>query len=446
MEVCTVGGYEEVGKNMTAVKTGEDVFIFDVGLYIPGIVELQDEGFRKYAEKDLRQFAAIPDDRVLDDLGWSKNVVAIIISHAHLDHIGGVPYIAKRYPNAKIYGTPFTMQFLEAVLEDEKITLNNKRIVVQPDSTHFIKGKSDNYRVDFIHTTHSTIQCIFPALHTKDGLFFYALDLKFDNYPTLGKPPSYHKMKDLAKKGVKVVVVDALYSRTEKKPGSEKIAVHLLEEAFSKVHYKNAAIFVTTFSSHIERLMNIVNMAKRTNRQIIFLGRSLSKYVMAAIKVKQCNFAGRIKLMKYRKQVNSFLKKVNQDRGKYVIVCTGHQAEEGSILDRISKGETPFSFKDGDHLLFSSSVIPVSINIAAREKMDSRLRRLGVKIQTDIHVHGHGSREDMRELIRLTKPEHIIPAHGSLEQEAPLIELAKEFGYKLGENSHLCSNGKVLKF
>lgn len=78
--------------------------------------------------------------------------------------------------------------------------------------------------------------------------------------------------------------------------------------------------------------------------------------------------------------------------------------------------------------------------------MDSRFRRLGVKIQTDIHVHGHGSRDDMRELIRMTKPKHIIPAHGSLEQEAPLVELAKEFGYKLGETSHLCSDGKVLEF
>ncbi|MBI2044511.1 MBL fold metallo-hydrolase [Candidatus Pacearchaeota archaeon] len=446
MEVCTIGGFEEVGKNMTAVKTGEDVFIFDAGLYIPGIVELQDEGFQKYAENDLRKFGAIPDDRVLDELGWSKNVVAIIISHAHLDHIGSVPYIAKRYPNAKIYGTPFTMQFLEAVLEDEKITLNNKRIVVHPDSAHFIKGKSDNYRVDFIHTTHSTIQCVFPALHTREGVFFYALDLKFDNYPTLGKPPTYYKMKELGKKGIKVMVIDALYSRTEKKPGSEKIAAHLLEEAFSNIHDKNSAIFVTTFSSHIERLMNIVNMAKRTNRQIIFLGRSLAKYVGAATKVKQCPFVNQIKILKYRRQVNSFLNKLEKERGKYVVVCTGHQAEEGSILDRISKGETPFSFKPGDHLLFSSSVIPISINILAREKMDSRFRRLGVKIQTDIHVHGHGSRDDMRELIRMTKPKHIIPAHGSLEQEAPLVELAKEFGYKLGETSHLCSDGKVLEF
>ena len=115
-------------------------------------------------------------------------------------------------------------------------------------------------------------------------------------------------------------------------------------------------------------------------------------------------------------------------------------------MDRIVKGNTPFSFKEGDHVIFSSSIIPVPLNILAREKLDNRLRKVGVKIQTDIHVHGHGSREDMRDMIRMLKPKHVIPAHGSLQQETPLIELASEFGYKLGETSHLSPNGKVLKF
>ena len=123
----------------------------------------------------------------------------------------------------------------------------------------------------------------------------------------------------------------------------------------------------------------------------------------------------------------------------------GHQAEEGSILDRISRGETPFEFKRGDHLIFSSSVIPVYPNITARDKLDKRLRLSGIKIQTDVHVHGHGSREDLRELIELLNPKHVIPAHGSLDQETPMIDLLKEYGYKFGENSHLSENGKVLK-
>lgn len=445
MEICTVGGYEEVGKNMTALKVGDDVIIFDAGLHIPGVVELQEEGFQKYTMPGLRKVGAIPDDRVLDKLGWTKKVRAIIISHAHLDHVGGVPYIANRYPNATIYATPFTMKFLNAMLQDEGIQIPNKKIIVQPDSTHYIKGKKEKYRVDFIHTTHSTIQCVFPALHTKEGIFFYGLDIKFDNYPTLGKPPNYKKMQELGKKGVNVLVADALYSRTEKRPGGERIAQHMLEEAFSKIRDKRSAFFVSTFSSHIERLTNIVALAKKTRREIVFLGRSLIKYVTCASDVGMCPFKSKVKLIKYRRQINAFLKKVEKDRGRYLIVCTGHQAEENSMLDRIVKGETPFKFREGDHLIFSSSVIPAPVNILAREKMDTKLRRIGVHLQTDVHVHGHGSRDDLRELIRLTKSKHIIPAHGSLEQETPFIELGKEFGYTFGETSHLSTDGKVLK-
>jgi len=473
MEVCTVGGFKEVGKNMTAVKVGEDVFIFDMGLYIPGIVELQEEdlltytqrfksknqhksgksgNYQKphrqpqYTEERLREFGAIPDDRVLDKLGWREKVRAVFISHAHLDHVGGVPYLIKRYPNVPVFATPFTMKVLETIAEDEKISLNNPKKIVQPNSVHIVKGKSGTYKAEFIHTTHSTIDCVFVALHTPEGIFFYALDLKFDNHPTMGAPPNYKKFKEISRKNVKLLILDALYSGTEKKPGSETIARHLIEEAIAKVRYSKKAIFVTTFSSHIERLNSIVEFGKKTGREIVFIGRSLYKYVNAAMAVKKCPFKKHVKLLKYRKQINSFLRKVEKQRDKYLIVCTGHQAEENSILDRIVKGETTFRFREGDNLIFSSSIIPAPINIAARDKMDKKLKRIGVRLQKDVHVHGHGSREDMRDLIRLLKPKHIIPAHGTLQQETPLIEIASEFGYKFGETSHLTSNGKVLKF
>lgn len=458
MEICTIGGFEEVGKNMTAVKIKEDVFIFDAGLYIPGIVELQEEHLlehthrlkkrgkpQAYSERELRDYGVIPNDTVLDKLGWRDKVRAIIISHAHLDHLGGLPYIAKRYPNAPIYGTPFTMKLFEEILNDDGIRISNKINVIQPDSTHFIKGVSGEYKIDFIHTTHSTIHCVFPALHTEEGVFFYALDLKFDNYPTIGKPPSYNLMKKVGGKGVKALIIDSLYSYTEEKPGGERVAHHLLEEAISRMRGNNSAFFVTTFSSHIERLTSIVELAKKTNREIVFLGRSLAKNVEAATKVGMWPFKG-IKLLKYGRQRESFLRKLDRDRGKYFIVCTGHQAEENSVLDRIVKGSMPFKFRDGDNLIFSSSVIPVPINIAARSKMDNKLRKIGVKLQTNVHVHGHGSREDMRELVRMLKPEHIIPAHGTLQQETPMIDLAKELGYKFGKTSHLSNNGNVLKF
>ncbi|RLG16287.1 ribonuclease J [Candidatus Pacearchaeota archaeon] len=448
MEVCTIGGFEEVGRNMTAVKLGEDVIIFDSGLYLPAIVEFQEQETEEkiYSEKKLRSIGALPDDLILDKLGWRDKVRAIVIGHAHLDHLGGVPYIAKRYPKAKILATAFTMSVLETILEDEKITLNNSRQIIKENSSYIINGKSGKYRIEFIHTTHSTLQCAFIALHANEGIFFYALDFKFDNYPIIGAPPNYKRLREIARKGIKVLVVDSLYSGTDRKTPSERIARNLLEDALSCVRDRNSALIITTFSSHIARLKSIVDFGKRTGRKIVFLGRSLNKYVKSSIKVKQCPFRKNITLLKYRKQVNSLLRKVEKERGKYLVVCTGHQAEPGSILDRIVRDEMPFKLKKGDNVIFSSSIIPNIVNINNREKMDKRLKKKGVRIQTDVHVSGHGAREDLRDLIEILKPQHIIPAHGSLQQETPMIELVSELGYNFGETSHLSSNGKVLKF
>ena len=125
----------------------------------------------------------------------------------------------------------------------------------------------------------------------------------------------------------------------------------------------------------------------------------MNRYVDCATKIGKCPFRNKIKILKYRKQINSFLKNLESNRGKYLVVCTGHQAEKNSIMDRIVKGETPFVFQPGDNVVFSSSVIPTEVNILAREKMDKKLRAIGVKLQTDVHVHGHCAREDLRTLL-----------------------------------------------
>ena len=449
MEVCTIGGYEEVGKNMTAVKIGDDVIIFDAGVFLPALVELQEkelEDKTQKTEKELRKIGAIPDDTVLDKLGWRDKVRAIIIGHSHLDHIGAVPYIAQRYPNAKILGSPFTIEFLETMLRDEKMQLRNQRVKINENSTYTIKGKSGKYKAEFIHTTHSTLQCVFIYLQTHEGNFFYALDFKFDDHPVLGQPPNYKRLKEIGKQGVNVLVVDSLYSGTERRTPSERIARDLLEEAMTAVRNKKSALIISTFSSHIARLKSIVDFGKKTGRKIVFLGRSLNRYVSCAINVKQCPFRKDVMILKYKKQINSFLRKVNQDKGKYLVVCTGHQAEPGSVLDRIVREETPLQLTDGDNVIFSSSIIPTDTNIKARAIMDGKLKKKGVRIQSDVHVSGHGSREDLRDLVEMLKPKHVIPAHGSHDQEEPMIELSSELGYREGTSSHLSSNGKVLKF
>jgi len=181
MEICTIGGYEEVGKNMTAVKIKDDVIIFDAGVFLPPMIELQEtENQKKISEKQLREVGALPDDSILKKMGWDTKVRAIIVGHAHLDHVGGIPFIAKSYPHAKIMATPFTFAVLDYILDDEGQKLKNHREIIREDATHTIHGKSGTYKIEFIRTTHSTLQCVFAALHTTEGVFFYALDFKFD--------------------------------------------------------------------------------------------------------------------------------------------------------------------------------------------------------------------------------------------------------------------------
>ena len=447
MEICTIGGYEEVGKNMTAVKVGEDVIIFDAGIFLPPLIELQErEEQIKYSEEMLRKIKALPDDLVLDKLGWKDKVRAIIVGHAHLDHVGGLPYLAHRYPKAEIIASPFTMAVFDSICSDEKVHIRNTKRIAKEDSVISLNGASGKLKLEFIRTTHSTLQCLFVSWESSEGRFFYALDFKFDKHPVIGQAPNYTRLKQLGREGVKCLVVDALYADTDRRTASERIARNLLQDAMDTVRNRKSALFITTFSSHIARLKSIVEFGKKTNREIVFLGRSLNKYVDCAIRVGLCPFKKDIKMMKYRRQINSFLNHVEKNRGKYLIVCTGHQGEPGSILDRIADGETPFKFRKGDNLIFSSSIIPAPANINARHKLDKKLRNQGVRLQTDIHVSGHGGREDLRDLVEMLKPQNIIPAHGSLKQEAPMIDLVTtEMNYKFHENAHLSSNGKVIK-
>jgi ribonuclease J len=447
MEIYTVGGFNEVGKNMTVVKTGEDVFIFDMGVFLPAIVELQEQEENKqqvYSEKRLRGIGAFPDDLLLDKFGLRSRVRAVFLGHAHLDHIGAVPYIAYRY-NAPLVGTPFTISVLKKILEDEGMKIPNTIKTVNPNSSFFVKGKSANYKVDFINITHSTIQTSMIALHTSEGIFLYANDFKLDDHPIVGLPPNYTLLKELSKKGVKAIVVDSLYSGAERKTPSEKIARALVEEVLLTIKNEHSAIFVTTFSSHIARLKSIVDFGKKLDRKIYFVGRSMRKYVSSAIDVGMCPFQKDIQLVSYKKQVESVLKKVERDRKSALVVCTGHQGEPGSIMDRLSRGKLPFNFHSGDNVVFSSKTIPTPVNAANKDQLDKRLHKAGVRVFDNIHVSGHAGREDLRDLISMLNPEHIIPAHGSLMQLTPMIELAKEMGYKAGKNCHLMQNGQRLR-
>jgi len=444
MKIFTIGGYNEVGKNMTAVQVGDDVIIFDCGLYLPPIVELEEaERNNIMNEKQLRRLKAIPDDTILDKLGLRNKVRAILLGHAHLDHVGAVPYMASRY-NADVLGTPFTLAVLKTLISDENVNLENNFKEIQPNSSFTIKGNK-SYQAEFINITHSTIQTSMIALHTPEGIVLYANDFKFDNSPQLGKKPNYEALRRIAKEGVKVMIVDSLYAAEERKTPSEKVARSLLEDVMLTTDNENSGIVVTTFSSHIARLKSIVDMGKKLNRKIVFVGRSLSKYVGSAIKTSLCPFKSKISLFSYKNQVYSALKNINKAKHQYLVVCTGHQGEPGSILERISRDETPLKLSPKDHVIFSSRTIPAQINIANKGAVEKRLKQKGVRIFNDVHVSGHAGREDLRDFINMIQPEHIVPAHGDLPKLSALIELATELGYKPGKTCHLSQDLNVIE-
>ncbi len=444
MKIHAVGGYSEVGKNMTALDLGEDVILFDSGLFLPAIVGVS-EREKIPTEKGMRQLGALPDDLFIEKKGLRDKVRALLISHAHLDHVGALQYNSYRY-RAEIIGTPFTMEVLKILAADSNFQIKNRIVKVNLNGTYFIKGKNRSYKTEFINMTHSTIQSSIIAVHTPEGIVLYANDYKLDNSPVFGDAPNYKRLKELSKIGVKVLIVDCLYAPDDRKTPSEKIAKGLLEDVFFGTDNRNSGIIITTFSSHIARLKTITEFGKKLGREVVFLGRSLNKYVTAANNIGKAPFMRDIRLITYRKQLEKTLKRINNDKKGYLVVCTGHQGEPGSILDRIARGQLHLKLNHGDHIMFSSKTIPTPINELNREQLERRLKKFKVRIFDNLHTSGHGGREDLRDLIRLTNPKHIIPSHGDLKKTSAGARLAEEMGYKINKTVHLMQNGQTVTF
>lgn len=442
LKIHAVGGYSEVGKNMTAVECNEDVTLCDAGLFIPALVGVS-EREKIPTEQGMRAIGALPNDHYLDEHKLRDKVKAIAVSHAHLDHVGAVQYLAHRY-KADIYGTHYTNEVLKALLPERGLPSHTKLHSLKQNGIAHIHGK-EKYNIEFVNMTHSTLQCALVAVHTPDGVVLYANDYKLDNTPVIGDKPNYQRLKEISKIGVKALVVNCLYAHSEKKTPSEAVAREMVKDTLLNTEDPKAGLIVTTFASHIARLKSIVEFGRKLDREIIFVGRSLAKYVLAGETINQVPFKKDIIMAAYRRQVEKMLKRANDNRGKYLIVCTGHQGEKGSILDRIAKGELPYKIKQGDHIVFSSKTIPAPETIASRTDLQNRLRKFNPQIFDNLHVSGHGSKEDLMELINLTNPEVVIPSHGDHSKTIPGMHVAEEMGYKKGYNVHLLSNGESIK-
>ncbi len=442
VEICAIGGYGECGKNMTAVRVDDEVVVFDMGLHLPNWIKFTEQEHEEvvaYDSDELKRVRAVPDDRVIDE--WKDKVVAIVPGHGHLDHIGAVPFLANEYA-CPVIATPMTAEVIKAILRDEKIRIKNKIISLNPGSVFKV---SDNLKVEFVHITHSIPHSVMVALHTKYGVVLYATDFKLDNSPVMGKKPDYDRLKALSKKGILVSIIDALYAKDAKKTPSEQVAREMLRDVMLGVDSKGKAVFVTTFSSHIARIKSIVEFGKQMNRKIVFMGRSLTKYCMAAQDAKLIKFGKDIIFCKFGREIRKKLREIEK-RGpqKFLMVVTGHQGEPQSTLTKIATNVLPFRFQSEDHVVFSCTVIPTAINRAHREVLEANLREKGVRMFKDIHVSGHGSREDIRDFINFVKPQHVIPTHAEGPSIEAFCDLAVELGYQEGKTVHNLLNGHRL--
>ncbi len=437
IEIIPVGGYNEVGKNMTAIKIDDEVVILDIGLYLPAVVGFEEEQ-GLLSSDELITIGAIPDDNKIKE--WWPKVKAIIISHCHLDHLGAVPYLCNKY-KSPIIGTPFTIEVLKKIVNDNNVKIRNKLMPKEFNKRFKI---SENIKCELINVTHSTLQTAIVVLHTKYGQLVYANDFKLDENPVLGNKTNVKSLKNL--KNVKVLVLDSLYSKFKNKTPSENIARQMLKEALLNEKHKDSAIIVTTFSSHIARLKSIAEFGKMLNRKVIFLGRSLGKYVGSAQNLNLINFGKNVEIISWPKQIKKKLKEIEKNgRGKYLIVCTGNQGEPKSVLSKIINHTFQFEFLQGDLVVFSCNVIPTKINLNNREIMEQKLKNYKVKILKGVHQSGHACGEDMKTLIRLIKPKHLIPTHGDHDKLIHLSNIAiDELNYEFKKTVHLLNNGDKL--
>ncbi|MFH1637645.1 MAG: RNase J family beta-CASP ribonuclease [Candidatus Woesearchaeota archaeon] len=442
IEICAVGGYNEVGRNMTAIRYGNEVVICDMGFYLPAIIQYEEEEgeLAKADKNELIRIDALPDNTVIDS--WKPFVKAIVLSHCHLDHIGAVPYIASEY-DCPILGTPYTIEVLNSILHDERIKIPNPFRVVNLNSKMRV---SENISVELIGITHSTPQSAMIAVHTPEGTVVYCNDYKFDNHPVMGKKPNYARLKELGNKGKVIALIDeSLYAGLHMKTPSEKVAREMLKDVLMGTDNRGSLVVATTFASHIARLKSIIEFGRRMGRKVVLMGRSMHRYVTAAENIGLVHFSKEAEVLGRPGPIKRMLKQIAKDRSSYLIVCTGNQGEPNSMLIRMAMKELPFEFRRDDQVIFSCRTIPSPINKANRAVLEEKLSRQGVRIFKDIHVSGHASREDHRDLINMLKPKHIIPAHGDVKKLTELAELATSMGYTLGKDVHILRDGQIIE-
>jgi len=437
IEIYAVGGYSGIGKNMTAIRCGNEAVIIDMGIDVSKLMDYEGES-SELSNNKLLELGVLPDDReVLKTLG--PMVKGIICSHAHLDHLGAIAKISNTY-TAPIILTPFSFEVLKNLEKNQKERIRNKIIRLNPGKSFVV---SKNFRIEFIYATHSTLQSVIIAIHTPEGVLIYTNDFKFDDNPTYGSKTNYDRLKQLGNSGVLALIDDSTRIDNPGRTFSESIVREMIKDLLLNLKSKKKLVVLTTFASHCIRISNIMEISKKMGRTPIIFGRSMRNYLQASTNAKLIDFS-KAKIASFNNEVAEAFSKIRRiGKDKFLLVMTGNQGEPGSMLSRMANDELPIRFEQDDLVVFCSETIPTIECKKNRAALESKLKTKGVRMYLDFHASGHAAREDHRDLIKMLKPKFYIPSHGTPDKLKSGAELAKEEGYK-ASNIKMLKNGEKI--
>ncbi len=400
LRVVPLGGFGEIGKNLLALEYDQDILIIDAGLMFP--------------ENDMLGIDLVyPDITYLTER--ADRVQAIVLTHGHEDHIGALPYLCK-YLDVPVYATALTRGLAELKLKEAGLLADSELHTITADDVLTLGC----FTVEFFHICHSIPDSVGIVVHTPIGTVVHATDFKFDQNPVDGKLTDTEKLRALGDRGVLLLMSDSTNADTAGFTPSEQSINGALEDIFAVAQGR---VIIATFASNISRIQQVINVARLNGRRVGVIGRSMVNNVRMAINLGYLDIAF--------DDLLSTSEMNNRPPEQVVIVCTGSQGEPSAVLSRLASGEhAQLEIMPGDTVVLSATPIPGNEELVNHIIDD--LFRLGADViysdLCDVHVSGHGSREDLRLMFTLTRPKFFIPIHGEYRHLVLHARLARETG------------------
>ncbi|MCB9137437.1 MAG: ribonuclease J [Caldilineaceae bacterium] len=418
LRVIPLGGLGEIGRNMMVLEANERIIIVDCGLMFP--------------THDMHGIdIIIPDSQyVMDRL---DKVEAVFLTHGHEDHIGALSYFVREGLTAPIYATSLTRGLVEVKLSEAKVLKDVELHTVTEES----KVEAGPFTVEFFHTCHSFPDSVGLSIMTPIGRVIHTSDYRFDPTPVDNKPTDTEKLQRWGDEGVMLFMGDSTNAEQEERTPSERKVGVMLDEVFAKAQGR---VLLSTFASNIGRVQQIITAARKHNRRVGVVGRSMVNNVRIAIKL------GYLDITQDELLTTDEMEQL--PAREVVVVATGSQGEPTSAMVRMSVGDhRQITLREGDTVVLSAAPIPGNEELFNRTV--DNLFRQGVEVlyhrNGDVHVSGHGGRGDYRHMLELLRPRFVIPVHGEYRHLVLHAQLAAQTGVK-PEDIFVLDDGEVVEF